>query len=106
MPTVRRYRGRVAGQATLSLGAIAFLRDDEYDPGLGDALWPGNEHAWLLDHDDQPYVLNGDAARKVSGQSARELVEKFGDAYLAEYVKDHPGEKPRWFFRFRDVDGE
>jgi hypothetical protein len=110
MPTVRTFRGRIAGQAQLSLGAHAFLRDDEYDPALGGLLFPANEHAWLLDHDDEPYVLYGDAARQVSGKSARELVTEYGDVYLKAFQREHgPGEFPAWHYRFNggdDADGE
>jgi hypothetical protein len=83
------------------LGAVAFLRDDPYDPGLGGALWPGNEHYWLCDHDDEPYFLRGEAGRQVSGLSARELVEKYGDKFLAEWIAVYPGTRPAWWYRFR-----
>ncbi|SRR5216683_2755907 len=104
MPTNRTYRGRIAGQGTLSLGAIAYLRDDPYDPCLGNALWPGNEHSHLSCHGDTPYSLNGDAARQVCGLSARELVEQYGDQFLAEYVKAHPGQRPAWWWHFNTLD--
>jgi len=104
MPTNRTYRGRIAGQATLSLGAIAYLRDDPYDPGLGNALWPGNEHVHLMAHGDTPYTLNGDAARQICGLSARELVDRFGDEYLKAFIAEHPGKRPSWWWRFNTLD--
>jgi hypothetical protein len=101
MPTNRAWRGRKGGQGSLSLGAIAFLRDDPYDPRLGGDLWPGNEHSWLTRHDDEPYVLLGpNAMRKVSGMSARQLVERYGDEYIKDYVAEYPGERPAWWWRF------
>ena len=104
MATKRTYRPRIAGHGGLSLGAHAFLRDDEYDPGLGGSLWPGNEHAWLLDHDDEPYALMGDAARLVSGLSARELVERYGAEVLKEYQAEHGADAfPAWFDRFNEA---
>jgi hypothetical protein len=99
MASNRSWRGRTA-RPELSLGAVAFLRDDEYDPGLGGSLWPGNEHSWLLDHDDEPYALFGNAAQQVSGLSARNLVERYGAEYLKVYDAEHPGKKPGWWYRF------
>jgi hypothetical protein len=103
MPTNRRFRSRTP-QQELSLGAIAYLRDDPYDPGLGNALWPGNEHSHLSAHGDTPYSLQGDAARQACGLSARELVERYGDQFLAEYIADHPGQRPHWWWAFNVLD--
>jgi hypothetical protein len=99
--TIHRTRKRRESRTELSLGAIAFLRDDEYDPGLGGALWPGNEHYWLCGSDDEPYFLRGEAARQVSGLSARDLVDKYGDKFLAEWIAERPGTRPAWWYRFR-----
>jgi hypothetical protein len=103
MPTNRRFRSRTP-QQELSLGAIAYLRDDPYDPGLGNALWPGNEHSHLSAHGDTPYSLQGDAARQACGLSARELVERYGDQFLAEYIAKHPGKRPAWWWVFNTLD--
>ena len=104
MPSNRTWRGRKAGHGTLSLGAIAYLRDDPYDPGLGGVLWAGNEHSHLMAHGGAPYTLNGDAARQVCGLSARELVEQHGDRFLAEFIAEHPGQRPAWWWHFNVAD--
>jgi hypothetical protein len=106
MPTTRVFKSRIAGQAELSPGAVAFLMDAEYDPALGDGLAAGNEHAHLLSNDDGHYVMYGDGMRKVSGMSARQLVEQYGDQYLRLYQKEHPGEYPRWWYRFNGGDDD
>jgi hypothetical protein len=102
MPTKRTYRPRVAGQDQLSAGARWFLEDRgevESIDALG--LWEANEACWLYRNDDKPFGLMGDGARRVSGLSARELVERYGADALKEYQAEHGRDRfPEWWHRF------
>jgi hypothetical protein len=102
MPTNRTYRGRLAGQATLSEAAQRYLRGETDCDGL--SLFGWNELCHLLAHGGTAYHLTGDAARQVSGLSARELVEQHGDPFLAEYIAEHPGQRPHWWWHFNTLD--
>jgi hypothetical protein len=108
MPTTRTYRSRTT-QAALSEAARRFLMgqgdDLEHDfEGLSLEGW--NELDWLAFRgpDDEAYVWNG-AAGKVSGLSAKELVQRFGAEFLKAYQREHgPGEFPAWHYRFNGGD--
>jgi hypothetical protein len=111
MPTTRTYRSRTP-QAALSEAARRFLMgmgDDLEKDFEGLSLEGWNELDWLAFRgpDDDAYVLNGGGAGKLSGMSARQLVEAHGDQFLRIYQKEHgPGEYPAWHYRFNGGDDD
>jgi hypothetical protein len=102
MPSNRTWRGRKAGHGTLPEAAQRYLRGESGWDGL--SFCGVNELCHLSAHGDAPYVLRGDAEHQVSGLSARELVEQYGDRFLAEYIAEHPGRRPAWWWALRELD--